>query len=93
LFSKSRASFLGVIIGLIVFVLVSVRVKTIYKYLITATLSGSFFIFIYFFAASLRSITSRFFLWEGAIKLIPQNPIFGSGLDTLKLVLQRVASP
>jgi len=91
LFTENRASILGLVISAVVFVLFNLRIKNIYKYAISGGLIVSFIAFILMFASSLRSITTRLYLWDGSLQVFTEHPIFGSGLETFSLVFQKVA--
>ena len=90
--SENRASILGLVISAIFYVLLTLNFKKHYKYLAVSSLALSFAGFILFFAPSLRSLSSRFYLWEGSLKIFPDHPLIGSGLETFKLVFQKVTS-
>lgn len=91
--SANRASILGLCISLIVFLIVKIRIKNLYKYLLFAMIVIGFSSFIIFIAPSLRSLDTRLILWENAVKLIPDHPIIGSGIETFESMFQKVTSP
>ena len=92
LVTENRASILGVIVGVICLILFSLRLKTIYKVALSLVAVLAFGAFIFLVAPSLRSLTTRMHLWGDTIQLINENPLFGSGLETFRLVFQKVTS-
>lgn len=90
--TQNRASILGLLAGLLFLILIIFKIKPIYKYLVSLGAITGFISFIFLYAPSLRSLTSRLFLWKDSFQLIPDNPILGSGLETYEYVFQKVAS-
>jgi|GEM_PF-2132913 len=91
--SANRASILGLCIALIVFLITKINIKNIYKYLLSGMIVAGFISFIFFMAPSMRSLDTRLILWENAVKLIPDHPIIGSGIETFESMFQKVTSP
>ena len=65
-------------------------VKKLTKYLISLGAVAAATSFIAFFAPSFRSLQARTIIWENAIKLVNENPVFGAGLESFKIVFQKV---
>lgn len=93
LLTKNRASILGIVVGGIFFILFWVDIKKIYKYILSVGALTAFALFVIFFASNLTTLTTRFLLWKNALKIFPNHPFLGSGLETFKLVFQKVATP
>lgn len=91
--TQNRASILGLIIGLIFFLIFHPSVKKSIKYLISLVSISGFAFFVIFFASNLRSLFTRSYLWEGALKLFQKYPFLGSGLETFRYTFQQVADP
>ncbi len=92
LVTENRASILGVAMGFIFWLISFSRLKVYFKYILSFLTLGTILIFVIFFASSLRSLTTRIFLWTGSFDIFLDHPIVGSGLETFKLVFQKVAA-
>ncbi|MDA1061142.1 MAG: O-antigen ligase family protein, partial [bacterium] len=92
LVTQNRASILGLIIGMICLILFSLKTKAVYKIAISMVAIAGFAGFVMVIAPSLRSLTTRLHLWNDAMQLVNENPVFGSGLETFRLVFQKVTS-
>lgn len=92
LFTENRASILGVIFGAALLFSLDNRLSLRLKTLLLTLLPLTFFAFIFLVAPSLRSLSTRFFLWEGSLQIFPDHPLFGSGLESFKLVFQKAAT-
>jgi len=89
--TQNRASILGLSISFIAFILIKLNIKNTYKYLLCTAVILGFASFIFFIYPSLRSVNTRLILWENSVKLIPDHPVIGSGLETFESVFQKVA--
>lgn len=89
----NRASFLA--LGLsVVFLFFYLWNTTPFKKILTflsISLLTAFFIFT--FGHSLNSIFTRFSIWQTSVPLLQENPFLGHGLETFKLVFQKVSTP
>lgn len=91
--TENRASILGLFAGAAIFVLFSLNIKRYLKYVILSGFVVLFGCFIAFVAPNMRSMETRLYLWSGALQLVPDHPIIGSGLETFGLVFQKATSP
>lgn len=91
--TENRASLLGLGVSFIIFIISVLPLKKIYKGLIGLGIVGGGIAFIALFAPSLRSIGSRFVIWKDSLNVIWENPIWGSGLETFRITIQKFVSP
>ncbi|MFH1218291.1 MAG: O-antigen ligase family protein [Candidatus Peregrinibacteria bacterium] len=92
LLTQNRSSILGVAIGIALFIILSLKIKTIYKVIISAIPITALTAYIALFAPSIRSISTRLILWKGSLLASLDHPIIGSGLETFKFAYQPHAS-
>lgn len=90
--TENRASWLAFVISVGFLVAHEHKLKK-FKYLIIGLLIALFTAFIVFIAPTTRSLQTRFFLWQSLVKVIPANPIFGNGLETIALTYPRFHNP
>ncbi|MFA5820510.1 MAG: O-antigen ligase family protein [Candidatus Gracilibacteria bacterium] len=93
IFTRNRASMLGLLLGAIFFVFYFLPLKKSARFLLALALVVAFSAFIFFIAPELRSLLSRFYIWQGAFALFPSHPLFGFGPETFSIVFQKVANP
>ncbi|MBD3330175.1 hypothetical protein GF354_01435 [Candidatus Peregrinibacteria bacterium] len=89
LLSENRASLLGLMISVSILVLILGKIKKSYKIAVVFGAIATFFAYIFIYASSLRSLGSRYYLWEGAIKSFLDKPLLGSGLETFEIAFQK----
>lgn len=92
LLSQNRASLLALFISLGLFLGITAKIKTAYKIIFGILLFAGFLVIVKILDPSIGSLMVRAKLWGGALKLFQENPILGSGLETFKLVFQKVSS-
>lgn len=93
IFAQNRATLLGILIGAIFFLLINPKIKTKYKYMISAVSILGFIASIIFLFPDVRSLFSRVYLWEGGLKAFLYHPFVGSGLETFQYIFQKVLDP
>jgi O-antigen ligase len=91
--TENRASLLGLGVSFIVFILSVLPIKKLYKGLIGGGVVTGGAAFIVLAAPSLRSINSRLVIWKDSLNVIWDNPVFGSGLETFRAMIQKHVSP
>ncbi|MFA6918199.1 MAG: O-antigen ligase family protein [Candidatus Gracilibacteria bacterium] len=90
LFSKSRASMLGIVISAGLLTVFLLRIKRIYKYIFVLAMFSAFVLFVVFIATNMQSLMARFYIWKGTFGIIKDHWFIGSGLETFKTVFQKV---
>ncbi len=87
--TKNRASLFGLIIGTVFFFAFYPTIKLKIKIYFTGLIVFFFGLFITIFAPSLRSLYSRFYLWESGVEVIKESPLIGWGLETFRFTYQK----
>lgn len=93
LLSKNRASWLGIMLSLLSFIVMSINISKVKKIILSLFSIGIFSTGIIFLAPTLRSLSSRMYIWDAAINSIKNSPIFGTGIENFTIIYQKYISP
>jgi O-antigen ligase len=91
--TENRASILGFIISLTIFVILEKKIPNFFRLFIGISALTVFAGFILFFAPSIRSIQTRLLVWQNTPAVIQGHVITGSGLETFEQVFQKATPP
>lgn len=86
--TENRASWLALFFVVVLWVVLELDLKKRYKGGFIVLGSVALMMVLYLMASSLRSLSTRFLLWESSFPLVLQDIWFGSGLESFKSVYQ-----
>lgn len=93
IFTENRASMLGLAISVIVFLILKLHISKMLRVLFSVMAISALALFIIFVAPSVRSIQTRFIVWEKTPEIISEHIFIGSGLETFEQSFLKVSPP